>query len=115
MLANNGGGQARRADWEVVERAARDGQLGVHFDGGELTSAPSAEGHPGALARVLSPVAAALADGSWSRTKACRADDCTWAFYDRSRNRSAVWCEMSVCGNRTKVRAYRSRAGGTSA
>jgi predicted RNA-binding Zn ribbon-like protein len=56
------------------------------------------------------PVAEAVRDDSWQRAKACRAADCHWAFYDRSRNRSGVWCEMAVCGNRTKVRAYRDRA-----
>jgi predicted RNA-binding Zn ribbon-like protein len=34
---------------------------------------------------------------------------CHWLFYDRSRNRSAVWCQMAVCGNRTKTKAYRAR------
>jgi predicted RNA-binding Zn ribbon-like protein len=56
-------------------------------------------------------VAAAAADGTWERAKACRADDCRWAFYDQSRNRSARWCDMAVCGNRTKVRAYRAKRG----
>jgi predicted RNA-binding Zn ribbon-like protein len=73
---------------------------------------PGADGVPGALARLLVPVAHALEDSSWRRVKACRAPDCMWAFYDRSRNRSGVWCEMAVCGNRTKVRAYRQRAPG---
>ena len=41
--------------------------------------------------------------------KACPADDCRWAFYDRSRNRSGTWCDMSDCGNRAKARAYRKR------
>jgi predicted RNA-binding Zn ribbon-like protein len=111
MLANNGGAPDRRAVG-VLERAARDGELGVHFDaGGGVELAPAASGAAGALARLLAPVARAIADGSWQRAKACRADDCRWAFYDRSRNRSGVWCEMAVCGNRTKVRAYRERAG----
>ena len=35
--------------------------------------------------------------------KVCPADDCQWAFYDQSRNRSAIWCDMEVCGNRHKV------------
>jgi predicted RNA-binding Zn ribbon-like protein len=39
--------------------------------------------------------------------KACR--QCEYAFYDRSRNRSAAWCAMSICGNRTKNRAYYRR------
>jgi predicted RNA-binding Zn ribbon-like protein len=71
---------------------------------------PEAPGLPGALAALLVPVAEAIADGTWSRVKACRADDCHWAFYDFSRNRSGAWCEMAVCGNREKVRAYRERA-----
>lgn len=31
---------------------------------------------------------------------------CGWLFLDRSRNRSRVWCDMAVCGNRTKARRY---------
>jgi predicted RNA-binding Zn ribbon-like protein len=110
MLANNGGPRQDDAGREL-ERVARLGDLRVHFDtGGSIIIAPGAEGLAAALARLLVPVARAAGDGSWQRVKACRADDCHWAFYDRSRNRSGVWCEMAVCGNRTKVRAYRRRA-----
>jgi predicted RNA-binding Zn ribbon-like protein len=109
MLANNGADGDARAVREL-ELAARRGELGVHFgEGGGVTLAPSAEGFAGAIARLLVPVAEAASDGSWQRVKACRAENCQWAFYDRSRNRSGVWCEMAVCGNRTKVRAYRQR------
>ena len=62
-----------------------------------------------ALGRLLAVVAAAHNDGTWLRLKACPADDCQWAYYDRSRNRSAVWCDMGVCGNRQKVRSFRER------
>ena len=110
MLANNGqpgDGEASRE----LERAARRGELGVHFEPTPAVSlVPAAAGVAGALAGLLVPVASALADGSWQRVKACRAADCKWAFYDRSRNRSGVWCEMAVCGNRTKVRTYRESA-----
>jgi len=110
MLANNGGTPDAHAGAEL-ERAARDGELGVHFaDSGTVSLAPGANGLAGALARLLIPVADAFGDGSWQRVKACRSPDCQWAFYDRSRNRSGVWCEMAICGNRTKVRAYRDRA-----
>ena len=51
----------------------------------------------------------AMAEGSWARLKACPADNCLWAFYDETKNRSGTWCSMSVCGNRTKARAYRRR------
>ncbi len=110
MLANNGGPADDRAGREL-EAAARRGELGVHFaPDGSASLAPAASGVAGALARLLIPVAQGLADGSWQRVKACRSPSCHWAFYDRSRNRSGVWCEMAVCGNRTKVRAYRDRA-----
>ncbi|MHB8531637.1 MAG: CGNR zinc finger domain-containing protein [Solirubrobacteraceae bacterium] len=110
MLANNGAPAAEGAGAEL-DRAARRGELSVHF-GADATMrlGPCAEGLDGALAQLLAPVATAIGDGSWERVKACRADDCHWAFYDRSRNRSGVWCDMAVCGNRTKVRAYRERA-----
>ena len=45
--------------------------------------------------------------GAWPRLKGCRA--CGYAFFDRSKNRSAAWCAMSICGNRTKNRAYYRR------
>jgi predicted RNA-binding Zn ribbon-like protein len=109
MLAHNGGEDGSRAG-RTLERVARAGRLGVHFaDDGSLALDAARTGYAGALARLLVPVAHAVEDGSWERVKACRAEDCAWAFYDRSRNHSGVWCEMAVCGNRTKVRAYRSR------
>jgi predicted RNA-binding Zn ribbon-like protein len=61
------------------------------------------------MGRLLAIVADAQEAGTWPRLKACLADDCQWAFYDLSRNRSAVWCDMRVCGNRAKVRGFRER------
>ena len=63
----------------------------------------------GLVASMLAIIARAQADGTWERMKACRAEDCRWAFYDRSRNRSRAWCSMSECGNRAKARSYRAR------
>lgn len=45
--------------------------------------------------------------GNWARLKGCR--QCGYAFYDCSKNRSAIWCSMSICGNRAKNRAYHQR------
>jgi predicted RNA-binding Zn ribbon-like protein len=113
MLANNGEAADPGAA-AVLEDAACRGELGLHFTpAGEVCFRPARGGVAGALAQLLVPVADAVRDGTWSRVKACRADDCQWAFYDRSRNRSGVWCDMAACGNRTKVRAYRARQPGT--
>jgi len=94
----------------VLDDAAVRARLGVRFAAdGQVRTAPEAGGVAGAMGRLLAIVAAAQDEGTWPRLKACLADDCQWAFYDLSRNRSAVWCDMKVCGNRQKVRSYRER------
>jgi len=93
-----------------LEHVAEGGMLSVRFAGdGSVQITPRASGYPGMLAQLLVPAAYASLDGSWKRLKACDADDCLEAFYDQSRNRSGRWCTMADCGNRSKVRAYRSR------
>jgi len=111
LLANNGGPAALGALGELDRAAGRAG-LAVRFGGGGVSLTPSRGGVTGALGSVLAIVAASMADGTWERMKACRADDCAWAFYDHTKNRSGRWCSMAVCGNRTKVRAYRARRPG---
>jgi len=109
MIEHNGGAPDRDAPL-VLEQVARRGALSAHFaTEGVAELAADERGIQGALARLLIPVFESARDGSWNRAKACRASDCAWAFYDRSRNRSGVWCEMAVCGNRAKVRSYRNR------
>jgi len=43
------------------------------------------------------------------RLRRCEGEDCGWLFLDLSKNRSRRWCNMSGCGNRAKVKRYRSR------
>jgi len=93
--------------YPVLEAAADAARLSVDFRRGELVA--RAPGVDGAVGRVLAVVYAAIRDGSFARLKACRNHDCRWAFYDYSKNRSASWCSMQLCGNRTKTRAYRRR------
>jgi predicted RNA-binding Zn ribbon-like protein len=112
MLTHNGVATDEHAA-QLLDEVARRGELGVQFrSDGSAPLAARVDGFAGALAEVVGPVAEATRDGSWQRVKACRADDCQWAFYDLSRNRSGVWCDMAVCGNRAKVRAYRRREAG---
>jgi predicted RNA-binding Zn ribbon-like protein len=61
------------------------------------------------LAELLLIVRDAQCDGSWERLKACRNDECLWAFYDRSHAGRGAWCDMATCGNRIKNRNLRSR------
>lgn len=109
LLANNGV-SVRKEAAVTLNRAARRAGLGVRFEPeGTARVEPEARGVDGALGRLLAIVSAAMADGSWERLKACRAEDCRWAFYDHARNRSRHWCSMAVCGNRTKARTFRRR------
>jgi predicted RNA-binding Zn ribbon-like protein len=101
VLANNGARldeasvaalneSAKRISPQIDER----GRLSLVAAGDELDA-------------VVAVALGAMLDGSWTRLKACR--NCRWSFYDYSPNRSATWCSMQLCGNRTKTRAYRRR------
>ncbi len=110
LLLENNGMNVRTESAQRLGRAADRARLTLRFDpAGEARLEPAADGVTGALGRLVAIVAASMADGTWSRLKACRADRCGWAFYDRARNHSRQWCSMAVCGNRTKARAYRRR------
>jgi predicted RNA-binding Zn ribbon-like protein len=111
MLRVNDGEPVDPAAVETVNRTAAGLPLRVAFDGaGDPALRPGpAGGVRAALAELLAGVAVAQAKGTWARLKACSADDCQWAFYDRSKNRSGRWCSMRTCGNRTKTRTYRTR------
>jgi predicted RNA-binding Zn ribbon-like protein len=93
--------------WESLRQAADVAQLSIDFAGPALVA--RAKGVDGVIGDVLAASYTAMADGSWRRLKACRNHGCRWAFYDYSKNRSASWCSMQLCGNRTKTRAYRAR------
>lgn len=74
----------------------------------------------GELARPLRPIdydaGRLLLSADAGLVKEC--PSCRWLFADRSRNRSRRWCDMQVCGARSKMRRYhraRRRAGGTAA
>jgi len=43
------------------------------------------------------------------RLKVCANDQCRWLFLDHSKNRSRQWCGAATCGNRSRVRRFRSR------
>jgi predicted RNA-binding Zn ribbon-like protein len=93
--------------YPLLRRAAGTARLTLDLGRPELVS--QASGVDGALGRMLAVAFTAMLDGTWPRLKVCRNHGCRWAFYDYSRNRSASWCSMQLCGNRTKTRAYRRR------
>jgi predicted RNA-binding Zn ribbon-like protein len=108
LVANGEGAPPPSAATAVVNRTARAARLAFELESsGRPVLAPAAIGVPGALGQIVAVAVTAMLDGSWTRLKACR--NCRWAFYDYSRNRSAAWCSMLICGNRLKTRRYRER------
>jgi predicted RNA-binding Zn ribbon-like protein len=111
MLANNGGDPDRVAvDTLNAEIAACGLHPEITPDGSRVRwPATGTSSGERLLAPLLSAVIAAMTEGTWPRMKACAADDCRYAFYDHTRNRSGRWCDVSGCGANARMRAYRRR------
>jgi predicted RNA-binding Zn ribbon-like protein len=92
-----------------IDAAARRAGLELRFDPTCPRVEPTVGGVRGAIGKILVEVYDEMVDGIWERMKACKADDCRWAFLDTSKNKSRAWCSMESCGNRAKVNAYRQR------
>ena len=110
LLLVHTGADVDPAALAALEGLARSATVVVGFgaDGAPLMQA-AGDGGDAVVARLLAIIARADALGTWTRLKACPADDCHWAYYDFSRNHSRTWCDMKVCGNRAKARTYRRR------
>ncbi len=111
LLRANNGGVVGEAKIVPIRDAAARSRYGIDLhDDGRLTLTPLGDGAAEHFeARLLLAIQRIQDGGDWLRLKACPAEDCQWAFFDSSRNRSRTWCKMEVCGNRAKTRRYRSR------
>ena len=110
LLLANAGEPADPEAVPVINTAAGDAWLALTIASpGQVVMTPEAPGVAGAIGRILAVVFLSMLDGTWSRLKACRNPDCQWAFFDWSKNKSGVWCAMTVCGNREKARRFRRR------
>ena len=110
LLHANNGGSIDPEELASLNRAGRGG-LRVRFDadGGAALEPQPEEAIAAAIGQIVAIVFTAIAEGTFDRLKACPGRDCGWAFYDLSKNHSARWCSMAVCGSREKVRAHRAR------
>jgi CGNR zinc finger len=91
---------ARLQSATVTARAHPDGTVRLE---------PRAEGWRRVAAIVLIEAFVAQQQDTWRRLKVCRNERCRAAFYDRSRNTSAVWHDARYCGNAINLRASRAR------
>jgi predicted RNA-binding Zn ribbon-like protein len=78
-------------------------------DGVSLDHRHEGDAVDGALARLVESLAREVSQGHPERLRLCANDDCRWVFSDTSRTGRRKWCDMSTCGNRAKIAAYRER------
>jgi predicted RNA-binding Zn ribbon-like protein len=107
VVVSHAAGPIDRRSEEALARAVETARVSLRWTlGAGVAVAPSGTGARLVMSAVLCGLAEAD-DATWRRLKACRS--CGWVFFDRSRNRSGVWCTMSVCGARAKMRRHRQR------
>ena len=94
----------------LLERDEAYGRIVPNDDGGLSLETDRRWRSPESL---LIPIGEALArvvvGEDFAQVKACEGHGCTLMFADHTRRHSRRWCSMSVCGNRAKVSAHRSR------
>ncbi|MFD7845230.1 CGNR zinc finger domain-containing protein [Nocardia sp. NPDC059764] len=86
----------------------------AHGDLPELTlRADGSVTRDGAIESALTAIARSavelLGGPERERLKECGRDACTRLYLDTSRGGSRRWCDMAVCGNRAKGKAFRAR------
>jgi predicted RNA-binding Zn ribbon-like protein len=114
FLLANAGSPLGPESVDGFNAAAKRVRLGVRArEAGRIALVPAGEGLDRVIGRLLSAVFAAHENGTWPRLKACAG--CQWALYDRTKNRSAAWCDPNKCGARARSRRYRERRRGTPA
>ena len=81
--------------------------LSVAADGSTL--APRGDGLAWLTGAVAIELHLAGLAGQRHRLKVCRSERCGVTFHDQSKNNSRAWHDVSTCGNKANVQAYRQR------
>jgi predicted RNA-binding Zn ribbon-like protein len=71
-----------------------------------------AESPAGPLWLLLDAAATLLTSPDRHRIHECNEETCRWLFLDRSKNHSRRWCDMRLCGNRSKAQRFYARTRG---
>jgi predicted RNA-binding Zn ribbon-like protein len=104
-------------EWLNAQLQAARVTVNIDASGSTIRYVPAGEAT--AVSDLLAIVVEAIGDGAWQRLKAC--PDCQLIFFDRTRNASKRWCQMSArqggraCGSIAKVQSWRARKGGARA
>lgn len=102
------GGAAAVDDIDVINLFAATPDIPPALSGGHRQAGRSAL-RTGQVLSTIARDAVALFSQEPGRIRECSADNCRLVFYDESRTNNRRWCSMQRCGNRAKVRAFRSK------
>ena len=92
--------------WTPTVRAILDrARFRVDADGGLVADGSGWDAFIGDLMVPLLQIVE-----SRERLRICGNPNCRLIFLDLSKNRARLWCDNAGCGNRDRVRRYRSRA-----
>ena len=61
------------------------------------------------LRLVVDAAVALITSPDIDNVRECIEKSCRWFFLDRSRNHSRRWCDMQLCGNRSKAKRFYAR------
>jgi predicted RNA-binding Zn ribbon-like protein len=68
-----------------------------------------AERPDGPLRQVVDAAVVLITSSDIYNVRECSEKTCRWFFLDRSRNHSRRWCDMQLCGNRSKAKRFYAR------
>jgi predicted RNA-binding Zn ribbon-like protein len=68
-----------------------------------------AERPDGPLRQVVDAAVVLITSSDVDCVRECSETTCRWLFLDRSRNHSRRWCDMQLCGNRSKAKRFYAR------
>ncbi len=60
---------------------------------------------------IIFEAAELLVSADLKFVRECQDQTCGWLFLDLSKNHSRRWCDMKICGNRSKARRFYERQG----
>jgi predicted RNA-binding Zn ribbon-like protein len=63
----------------------------------------------GPLRQVVDAAVGLITSSDIDSVRECSEKTCRWLFLDRSRNHSRRWCDMQLCGNRSKAKRFYAR------
>jgi predicted RNA-binding Zn ribbon-like protein len=107
------GKSPRRSCLQTLNRllASTRPRYAVSCQGSEFIRVSNFVSKPDAPLGFIGEAAASLLTSPDCRyIRECADSSCRWLFLDHSKNHSRRWCDMKICGNRSKVRRFRARS-----